>query len=165
MKCQILFTGKNKKNISKCRLLKILPRVLSVKEVVVYSVCTCGTVNFIDIGVYKTTLIKIFQHTWYVLPCRYNTKLLTYTVSPVTLHSRLCCAPCIQNVSNCIFDNQFSMFVTPGDSIFLNKFGRKFNFNGIQKNQNNSEWNYELKTCRMPRYYDSCFSLAYNNAK
>ena len=33
MKCQILFSGKNKKNISKCRLLKILPRVLSVKNV------------------------------------------------------------------------------------------------------------------------------------
>ena len=35
MKCQILFSGKNKKNISKCRLLKILPRVLSVK------ICIC----------------------------------------------------------------------------------------------------------------------------
>ena len=32
MKCQILFPGKNKKNISKCHLLKILPRVLSVKK-------------------------------------------------------------------------------------------------------------------------------------
>ena len=32
MKCQILFSGKNKKNISKCCLLKILPRVLSVKH-------------------------------------------------------------------------------------------------------------------------------------
>ena len=32
MQCQILFSGKNKKNISKCRLLKILPRVLSVKQ-------------------------------------------------------------------------------------------------------------------------------------
>ena len=31
MKCHILFSGKNKKNISKCGLLKILPRVLSVK--------------------------------------------------------------------------------------------------------------------------------------
>ena len=31
MECQILFSGKNKKNISKCLLLKILPRVLSVK--------------------------------------------------------------------------------------------------------------------------------------
>ena len=30
MKCQILFPGKNKKTISKCCLLKILPRVLSV---------------------------------------------------------------------------------------------------------------------------------------
>ena len=32
MKGQILFSEKNKKNISKCRLLKILPRVLSVNE-------------------------------------------------------------------------------------------------------------------------------------
>ena len=31
MKCHTLFSEKNKKNISKCRLLKILPRVLSVK--------------------------------------------------------------------------------------------------------------------------------------
>ena len=31
MKCQSLFSGKNKKNISKCRPLKFLPRVLSVK--------------------------------------------------------------------------------------------------------------------------------------
>ena len=30
MKCHILFSEKNKKNISKCRLLKILHRVLSV---------------------------------------------------------------------------------------------------------------------------------------
>ena len=32
MKCHILFSEKNKKNISKCRLLKILPRVLSVNN-------------------------------------------------------------------------------------------------------------------------------------
>ena len=31
MKCHILFSEKNKKNISKCLPLKILPRVLSVK--------------------------------------------------------------------------------------------------------------------------------------
>ena len=37
MKCQILFSGKNKKNISKCHLLKILPRVLSVKGVYFYT--------------------------------------------------------------------------------------------------------------------------------
>ena len=35
MKCHILFSEKNKKNISKCRLLKILPRVLSVKSDIV----------------------------------------------------------------------------------------------------------------------------------
>ena len=35
MKCHILFSEKNKKNISKCRLLKILPRVLSVKTIAV----------------------------------------------------------------------------------------------------------------------------------
>ena len=34
MKCQILFSGKNKKKITKCSLLKTLPRVLSVKEIV-----------------------------------------------------------------------------------------------------------------------------------
>ena len=32
MKCLILFSGKNKKNILMCSLLKILPRVLSVKR-------------------------------------------------------------------------------------------------------------------------------------
>ena len=32
MKCQNLFFGKNKKNISVCHLLKILPRVLSIKS-------------------------------------------------------------------------------------------------------------------------------------
>ena len=34
MKCHILFAEKNKKNISKCRLLKILPRVLSVNKLI-----------------------------------------------------------------------------------------------------------------------------------
>ena len=32
MKCQNLFSGKDKKNISKCRLLKILPRVLCIND-------------------------------------------------------------------------------------------------------------------------------------
>ena len=32
MKCQNLFSGRNKKNISVCRLRKILSRVLSVKS-------------------------------------------------------------------------------------------------------------------------------------
>ena len=34
MKCHILFSEKNKKNISKCHLLKILPRVLSVNLII-----------------------------------------------------------------------------------------------------------------------------------
>ena len=43
MKCHILFSEKNKKNISKCRLLKILPRVLSIKMSVrsVYNYSRC----------------------------------------------------------------------------------------------------------------------------
>ena len=32
MKCQILFSRKNKKNISECHLLKFLPSMQSVKE-------------------------------------------------------------------------------------------------------------------------------------
>ena len=32
MKCQILFSGKIRKNISKCRLQKNLFRMLSIKE-------------------------------------------------------------------------------------------------------------------------------------
>ena len=32
MKCHILFSEKNKKNISKCRLLKILPSMLSIRD-------------------------------------------------------------------------------------------------------------------------------------
>ena len=32
MKCQNLFSGENKKNISVCRLLTILPRVLGIKS-------------------------------------------------------------------------------------------------------------------------------------
>ena len=32
MKCQILFPGKYKRNLSKCHLLKILPRVLGITD-------------------------------------------------------------------------------------------------------------------------------------
>ena len=39
MKFQILFSGKNKKNISKCHLLKFLPRVLRVKGVKIIYAC------------------------------------------------------------------------------------------------------------------------------
>ena len=33
MNCQILFSGEDKENISKCRLLKLLPSMLKVKHV------------------------------------------------------------------------------------------------------------------------------------
>ena len=46
MKCHILFSEKNKKNISKCRLLKILPRVLSVKN--------CAALFLIDKSMHLT---------------------------------------------------------------------------------------------------------------
>ena len=32
MKCQILFSGQNKKNVSKCDLLRFLPTMLNVKR-------------------------------------------------------------------------------------------------------------------------------------
>ena len=39
MKCQIMFSGGNNKSISICRLLKILPRVLSVNSGCMSSAC------------------------------------------------------------------------------------------------------------------------------
>ena len=50
MKCQILFSGKKYENISKCRLLKILPRVLSVKT-----------------GVYFTLLNRYWSKVFFVV--------------------------------------------------------------------------------------------------
>ena len=55
MKCHILFFGKNKKNISKCRLLKILPRVLSVKGEILVKInarigCCYHLLLFIQFG-------------------------------------------------------------------------------------------------------------------
>ena len=57
MKCHILFSEKNEKNISKCCLLKILPRVLSVKGPKDYcdlccsskSTCTIFRVNTVKL--------------------------------------------------------------------------------------------------------------------
>ena len=47
MKSQILFTGENKKNISKCRLLKKIPRVLSINmEESITKLGQAGSVEF-----------------------------------------------------------------------------------------------------------------------
>ena len=54
MKCQILFSEKNKKNISKCRLLKILPRVLSVKDQNMFPECRFRH----DLLVYETVVLR-----------------------------------------------------------------------------------------------------------
>ena len=63
IKHHILFPGKNKKNISKCRLLKILPRVLSIKA---YETMhdkthnkTCGTSKDSDQPAHPRSLIRI----------------------------------------------------------------------------------------------------------
>ena len=43
MKCQSIFCGKNKKNISECHLPEILPSMLSVKQIAkdLISMCRC----------------------------------------------------------------------------------------------------------------------------
>ena len=37
IKCQSLFAGKNKKNISKCHLLELLPSIVSANTILIYS--------------------------------------------------------------------------------------------------------------------------------
>ena len=56
MKCQILIPGKNKKNIHKCSLLKILPRVLSVKYINTYLY-----INSLPLSKTVANEIRIFQ--------------------------------------------------------------------------------------------------------
>ena len=66
MECHILFSGKNKKNISKYRLLKILPRVLSVKDFSIFSsgshfVQPSGTILAILVTSHKKNIsVKLF---------------------------------------------------------------------------------------------------------
>ena len=45
MRCQILFSRKDKKNISKCRLLKFLPSMQSVNKK--YTILTIVLLNWI----------------------------------------------------------------------------------------------------------------------
>ena len=84
----ILFSGKNKKNISKCCLLKILPRVLSVNKATLFwkllyiisavysdfscSVCKLISLNYFEISktntciLYKQKNLKEYRHVQYV---------------------------------------------------------------------------------------------------
>ena len=56
LKCQIPLSGKNKKNISKCCLLKILRRVLSVNQV--YS-CFFSVTIFVENYINPKVLIRL----------------------------------------------------------------------------------------------------------
>ena len=64
MKCQVLFSGKIVKNISKCHVLKILPRVLSIKSVFRrYSfVCLCQKLTVGTHWNYLSEAIPISTH-------------------------------------------------------------------------------------------------------
>ena len=65
------FLGKNKKNISKCRLLKILPRVLSVKEPIhIKNMAYLKNVFFSfpnSIGTIKLCVLAA-RRMWYINP-------------------------------------------------------------------------------------------------
>ena len=54
MKCQDLFSGENKKNVSKCSRLKILPGVLRVKCINTIYVC--------DVFVYDNILSTVIMY-------------------------------------------------------------------------------------------------------
>ena len=73
MKCQVLFSEEKKKNISKCRLLKILPRVLSIKA----SKTTNQTVRPVD--------LKLILNT----SCKINVSILLESISVTKLAARL----------------------------------------------------------------------------
>ena len=85
MKCQILFSEKNKKNISKCRLLKILPRVLSVK-------------------IYVYVLYRVPIFCAYFMKCSWRIRLLD-----VCLLNEVVLNKC---VSTCIYFTLFYSFLT-----------------------------------------------------
>ena len=61
IKCQILFSGENNEHILKCCLLKILPRVLSIK----------GPVTTVANGILKYFFYS-FQETSFIFPNKYD---------------------------------------------------------------------------------------------
>ena len=66
MKCQILFSGKNKKNVSKCCLLKILPQVKCVSKE--YSTgCVVGLNRL-----FFVCFLKVFSFTIIIAHNRYE---------------------------------------------------------------------------------------------
>ena len=69
MKCQILFPGKNKKNISKYRPFKILPRVLSVKAVVPVLFVLCGALWLLAAGLLSCFVLSVVLFIVFVVYC------------------------------------------------------------------------------------------------
>ena len=57
-----IVSGKNKKNISKYRLLKILPRVLSVKPVLLREL-SVGNVQLCDLDIPGEKWLKLIAHS------------------------------------------------------------------------------------------------------
>ena len=76
MKCQILFSEKNKKNISVCHLLKILPRVLSVNLLCCRGFCWCFLLIDAKIGIIvwfghlERFIIRFILNHWSFFDCR-----------------------------------------------------------------------------------------------
>ena len=82
MKCQILFSRKNKINFSNCRLLKFLPSMQSIKGYK-YTLQGCisiriGFASLLKTGLFKRQeFIPLFQiETWYAGNTEYNSFLL-----------------------------------------------------------------------------------------
>ena len=64
MKYQVLFSGKNEKNIEKC-LLKILPRMISVKEILIVFIAIWGMHLYLsDYFAYHIYLEYSYTHAW-----------------------------------------------------------------------------------------------------
>ena len=61
MKCQNLFSGKNKKNISKCHLLNFLPRVLSI------NILSPSVNNLIIIAIFITLLFFVLFFSFLIV--------------------------------------------------------------------------------------------------
>ena len=97
MKCQILFSQKNKKNIFMCHLLKILPRVLSVKYclALTFAVHTCSN-GKLSYGVAQVYYTCVYQ------PKSVNSKIYDQCTQTIYRYSYNKCI--ISVIQNTIFN-------------------------------------------------------------
>ena len=82
MKCQNLFSGKNKKNISICHLLTILPVVPSINMIIVYSTGVCTTSQSVGKSWRSRRRIRCYHASHYV-----SGKFLSYLPVINLLHT------------------------------------------------------------------------------